>query len=72
MKTEKCDIKESEIFKLPERYLVFIDTGDPFMHRDIKKYDHPTVFPVMTVTALIISSKDYRNALVPLVDEIKQ
>jgi hypothetical protein len=73
MTTEKCDIKESEIFKLSERYLVFIDeTGDPFMHRDVKKYDHPTVFPVMTVTALIVSSKVYQDVLVPSVDEIKQ
>jgi hypothetical protein len=73
MAIEKCDTKELEIFKLPERYLVFIDeTGDPFMHRDIKKYNHPTVFPVMTVTALIVSSKVYRDVMVPSIDEIKR
>jgi len=73
MAIEKCDIKEAEIFKLPERYLVFIDeTGDPYMHRDIKRYDDPTVFPVMTVTALIVSSKVYQDVLVPSLDEIKQ
>ena len=42
------------------------------MHRDIKRYDHPTVFPVMTVTALIVSSTVYRDVLVPALDEIKQ
>jgi hypothetical protein len=70
---QKCDQKEDEIFKLPERYLVFIDeTGDPFMHVDVKKYDHPTVFPVMTVTALIVSTKVYQEVMSPSIDEIKQ
>lgn len=69
---QNCDQKENEIYKLTEQYLVFIDeTGDPFMHKDIKKYDHPTVFPVMTVTALIVQSKTYKKILVPLIDEIK-
>jgi len=73
MVIEKCDIKEFELFKLKEKYIVFIDeTGDPFLHRDIKMYDHPTVFPVMTVTALVVSSKIYRDILVPSIDEIKR
>jgi len=73
MKIQKCDQKENEIFKVPERYLVFIDeTGDPFMHKDIKKYDHPTVFPVMTVTALIVDRKVYQEVMVPSIDEIKE
>ena len=73
MATEKCDLKEEEIFKVPERYLVFIDeTGDPFLHKDIKKYDHPTVFPVLTVTALIVAAPVYKDVFVPSVDAIKQ
>ena len=73
MMIEECDIKELEIFNIPERYLVFIDeTGDPYMHRDVRAYDHPTVFPVMTVTALIISTKVYREILAPSIDEIKE
>lgn len=70
--TDKCDLKEEEIYKITDRYLVFIDeTGDPFVHKDIKKYDHPTVFPVLTVSALIVSSTVYKEVFVPAIDEIK-
>lgn len=73
MAKEKCDLKEEEIYKISERYLVFIDeTGDPFVHKDVTKYEHPTVFPVMTITALIVSSFVYKDVFVPAVDEIKQ
>ena len=73
MRKEKCDLKEEEIYKVSERYLVFIDeTGDPFVHKDISRYEHPTVFPVLTITALIVPSSTYKDIFVPLVDEIKQ
>lgn len=73
MTTEKCDATEEEIYKVLDRYLVFIDeTGDPFLHKNIEKYKSPTVFPVMTVTALIIKASVYKDVFVPSVDAIKE
>ena len=73
MTTENCDKKEEEIFEVKDRYLVFIDeTGDPFLHKDLEKYKAPTVFPVMTVTALIVRSSVYKDVFVPSIDAIKE
>lgn len=70
--TDQCDIREEEICQVEEKYLVFIDeTGDPFMHKDPKRYDDPTVFPVLTVAALIVPTKVYKEVLIPAVDDIK-
>lgn len=65
--------KESEILRLPHRYLIFIDeVGDPFVHFDLEKYEDPSIFPVMTVTALVVSRTVYQEILMPGLDEIKQ
>lgn len=69
----KCDLIEEDIYKVSERHLVFIDeTGDPFMHKNPDRYKDPTVFPVMTVCALLIPAVVYKEVFVPAVDEIKQ
>ncbi len=71
--TESYKNKEYEILRLPHRYLIFIDeVGDPFVHFDLKKYDDPSVFPVMTVTAVIVSRSVYQDILMPGLDEIKE
>jgi hypothetical protein len=73
MAIEDCDKTEEEIYKVSDRYLVFIDeTGDSFVHNDLSKYDDPTVFPVMTITALIIKASVYKDIFVPSLDDIKQ
>ncbi len=71
--TDPCDLHEEEIYKLKERYRVFIDeSGDPFVHKDIRTYDDPSISPVMTITALIVAKTVYQEVFVPAVDEIKQ
>jgi hypothetical protein len=68
-----CDVKEEEIYRLTERYLVFIDeSGDPFVHKDIRIYDDPSISPVMTITALIVAKTVYQEVFVPAVDESKR
>ena len=65
--------KELEILKLAHRFLIFIDeVGDPFVHSDLNIYKDPSVFPVMTVTALVVSRTVYQEILMPGLDEIKQ
>lgn len=72
MTLERCDLREAEICNLTERWLVFIDeTGDPFIHKNPARYEDPTIFPVMTVFALIVSTTVYKEVMVPAVDEIK-
>lgn len=65
-------IKENEIVDLPHEYLVFIDeTGDPFFHSDIKTYEDPSVYPTMTVLALIVPRVMYKKVMMVQMDEIK-
>jgi hypothetical protein len=72
MSIEHYDIKEEEICGVEERYLAFIDeTGDPFIHKDRNRYNDPTVFPVLTVSALIVSTTVYKEVLRPAIDDIK-
>ncbi len=72
MPIESYDLKEEEICAVKERYLVFIDeTGDPFVHRDRNRYHNPTVFPVLTVSALVVSTTVYKEVLRPAIDDIK-
>ena len=63
---------ELKILNLSEGYLIFIDeTGDSFVHFDLEKYKDPSIFPVMTVAALIVSRLDYQNILLPGINKIK-
>jgi hypothetical protein len=65
--------KEELILKLPYKHLIFLDeVGDPFLHKDIKSYDDPTFFPVMTVTAIILSKNKYKSVLMPELDRMKK
>lgn len=65
--------KEEEILKLSHRYLIFIDeVGDPFIHFDINKYKDLSIFPVMTLTALVVSHRVYQEILMPGLDELKE
>ncbi len=64
--------KEKQIIKLVHRYVVFIDeTGDPTFHKDILIYDNPSVFPIITITALIASVTVYKYITMPKIDGIK-
>lgn len=64
---------ELRICELSEDYLVFIDeTGDPFVHFDLKAYEDPSVFPVMTITAVIIPTTVYKKIMLSGIDAIKQ
>ena len=73
METERCDVKDEEVCAVKERYLAFIDeTGDPFVHKDRTRYNDPTVFPVLTVSALIVSTTVYKEVLRPAIDDIKE
>lgn len=70
---EDYNKKELEILRLPHRYLIFTDeVGDSFVHSDLKKYDDPSIFPVMTVTAVIVAKSVYQDILMPGLDEIKE
>lgn len=72
MKFQKHDLKEGEVCAVNERYLAFIDeTGDPFVHKDRNRYSDPTVFPVLTVSALVVSTAVYKEVLLPAIDDIK-
>ena len=65
--------KEVAILSLPDRYLMFVDeVGDPFIHFDLNKYNDLSIFPVMTLTALIVSKSVYQEILMPGLDEIKE
>lgn len=65
--------KELEILNLTHRYLIFIDeVGDPVVHLDLKKYEDKSVFPIMTVTALVVSRTIYKEILMPGLDKIKE
>jgi hypothetical protein len=69
---EAYDIRENEICAVEERYPAFIDeTGDPFIHKDPARYNDPTVFPVLTVSALVVSTTVYKEVLRPAIDDIK-
>ena len=64
---------EQKILKLPHKYLVFIDeVGDPFLHKNIEIYKNPSIFSVMTITAMVITRIRYRNILMPGLDKIKE
>jgi hypothetical protein len=65
--------KERTILALPQRYLIFLDeVGVPSFHRDINIYKNPSVYPILTITALIISRKIYGGILMKDIDDIKQ
>ncbi len=65
--------KEHEILQLPHRYFIFVDeVGDPFVHFSPTVYDSPSIFPVMTVTAVIVARAVYQDILMPGIDEIKE
>lgn len=67
------NVAEQEVMKLSHRYVVFIDeTGDSKFHKDITIYENLSVFPVMTVTAIIVPTVVYRDITVPQIDDIKQ
>ena len=64
--------KEKLITDLSQRYLIFIDeTGDPKVHLDLRKYDDHSVFPVMTITAVVLAKTVYQEVLMPGLNEIK-
>lgn len=66
------DEKEKIILNLSQRYLIFLDeVGDPFLHWDRSIYKDPSLFPVMTITAVIVGKTVYRDVLMPGLDEIK-
>ena len=70
---ETWNIREGELYKLNDHYLVFFDeSGDPFIHRDISTYDDPSISPVLTITALIVTRTTYQEVFVPAVNAIKQ
>lgn len=69
---KKYNEKEQIILDLPEKYLIFLDeVGDPFLHWDKNAYKDPSLFPVMTVTAVSVSKAVYKNVLMPGMDKIK-
>ncbi len=64
--------KEKSILSLSQKYLIFLDeVGDPFLHEDINLYKNPTFFPVLTITAIIISKKNYKDILSPGLKKLK-
>jgi len=64
---------ESKILQLPHSFLAFIDeVGDPFVHFDVKTYNNPSIFPVVTILALVVSRKMYTEILMPGLEEIKK
>lgn len=64
--------KENIILQQSERYLVFLDeVGDPFLHWNPADYKDPSLFPVMTVTAVIVNRGVYHSVLMPGLDNIK-
>jgi len=71
--TTAFDKQEKTIISLPHRYLIFLDeVGDSFLHWNPAIYRDPSVFSVMTVTAVIVSSTVYKDILMPGLDEIKE
>lgn len=65
--------KEKILFDLPQRYLVFLDeVGVPEFHRDIKMYKDPRVYPVLTISAIIVSKRIYQGIMMPDLDSMKQ
>lgn len=65
--------KEKIILATPERYLVFLDeVGDPYVHWNLDDYRDPSLFPVMTVTAVIVAKAVYESITMPSLDEIKE
>lgn len=64
---------EADIFSsIDSDYFIFIDeTGDKKFHKDISIYDSPSVFPVSTVTAVLISKESYLNITVPEIKKLK-
>ncbi|MFH1575517.1 MAG: DUF3800 domain-containing protein [Candidatus Nealsonbacteria bacterium] len=69
----KYNTKESEILQLPHRYLIFIDeVGESFIHFDLDKYNEPSIFPVITITAVIVARSIYQDILIPEMNKIKE
>lgn len=64
--------KENELTAEVADYFAFIDeTGDSKFHTDISIYNSPTVFPVSTVTAVIIEKDNYINLTLPEMNLLK-
>lgn len=64
---------EQQIENLHHRYLIFIDeVGDPQVHADPQRYNDPSIFPVLTVTGLIVERNAYIEVMRPGLDAIKQ
>lgn len=64
---------EQEILNLPHSHLIFIDeVGDSFVHYNLDIYKNASVFPVLTIMALIITKLNYQDILMPGIDEIKE
>lgn len=64
---------EKDILQLKHEYLVFLDeSGDSKLHDNIEIYDNPTVYPIFTITALIIKKSDYENILLPEILKMKE
>ena len=57
---------EKNILKLNEEYVIFLDeSGDSKLHDNLEIYNRPTVYPIFTITALIIKRSDYEKILLP-------
>ena len=64
--------KEKEISSLKTDYLVFVDEcGDPCLHESLETYTNPSIPPIMTLVAVIVSTDSYRNIMMPQVNDIK-
>lgn len=66
MEKEVRNISEKIILDRMEEFLVFMDeTGDSKVHQDIRMYEHPTVYPVSTLAAIVIEKEKYENITLP-------
>lgn len=65
--------KEKSVLSLKEDYLVFLDeVGDPYLHWNIEEYKNQSIFPAMTITAIIIEKAKYKEILIPKLYELKK
>ena len=66
-------IAEKKIIDLEQEYLVFIDeTGDSAFHKKLSIYEDLSIFPTLTITALVIPTKIYKDSTMPGLDIIKE
>jgi len=64
---------ENNIVNLKEEYLIFLDeSGDSKLHEDLDIYKNPSVYPVFTITALILKRSDYDTLLLPKILTLKR